>query len=293
MYIIAAFVFSLILTPAVVKAAGSFSTPVKDELAGKHEYKKGTCSLGSVAIVSSFAAGAFICKEDQALDYLFLSLPFFIIGLADDVLKFSRNNADGFKSITKLFLQLISSVFVSFMLRDSYGNIHPALYYPAAVLFMTTTVNALNITDGLDGLAAKVSLPTLILSSAAFPSLRSSSMILFAVLSAYLIYNSSRASVFMGDGGSHFIGAFIALTALFSHHAAAVAFSSAVIYLELISSFIQIIAIRVFSRKVFLMAPFHHHLEMKGIGEEKIVDTFFCISVFSSLLSAILFLRVL
>ena len=293
MGIIVSFVFSLLLTPAVVKAAGSFNSPIKDELQGKHGFKKGTCSLGSVAIIISYAAGAFISGDRQSLDYLFLAFPFFLIGFADDMLKFRRYSADGFKSITKLILQLAASVFAAFILRQNYSAIPDFVYYPLAVLFITATVNALNITDGLDGLAAKVTMPMLILSAAAFPSLRTSSMILFAVLAAYLVYNSCRASIFMGDGGSHFIGAFIALTAFFSRHPAAVVLSSAVIYLELLSSFIQIIAIRVFSRKVFLIAPFHHHLEMKGVGEEKIVDTFFSISVFTSLLSAILFVRVL
>ena len=293
MGIIVSFVFSLLLTPAVVKAAGSFNSPVKDELKDRHGYKKGTCTLGSVPIIISYAAGAFISGDRQSLDYLFLSFPFFLIGFADDMLKFRRCSADGFKSITKLILQLAASAFAAYILRQNYPGIEGVVYYPVAVLFITATVNALNITDGLDGLATKVTMPLLILSAASFSSLRSASMILFAVLAAYLVYNSSRASVFMGDGGSHFIGAFIALTAFFSHHPAAVVLSSAVIYLELLSSFIQIIAIRVFSRKVFLIAPFHHHLEMKGIREEKIVDTFFSISVFTSLLSAILFMRVL
>lgn len=90
MGIIVSFVFSLLLTPAVVKAAGSFNSPVKDELKDRHGCKKGTCTLGSVPIIISYAAGAFISGDRQSLDYLFLSFPFFLIGFADDMLKFRR-----------------------------------------------------------------------------------------------------------------------------------------------------------------------------------------------------------
>ena len=113
MGIIVSFVFSLLLTPAVVKAAGSFNSPVKDELKDRHGYKKGTCSLGSVPMIISYAAGAFISGDRQSLDYLFLSFPFFLIGFADDMLKFRRCSADGFKSITKLVLQLAASAFAA------------------------------------------------------------------------------------------------------------------------------------------------------------------------------------
>lgn len=291
MSIILAFILSLVLTPAVVKAAGTFTSPIKEDLS-EHSCKAGTCSLGSLAIVFSFAIAILVERNVVDLTYFLLCFPFFLIGLVDDVLKHKRQSPDGFKSITKLLLQLLSSLLVAIYIRDHFINLSPYFYYPLCVLFISATVNAMNITDGLDGLAAKVCMPSLVVVAFSVQALASANLTLLAILAAWLVYNSKKASIFMGDGGSHFLGAFVALNALFSTRVEGVILANLVIYVELLSSFIQIVSIRGFKKKVFLIAPLHHDLEKRGMGEEKIVDTFFAFSIFFSLLSAIVIFRI-
>lgn len=291
-YVIA-FILALTMTPAIAKMAGGFNSPIKDELMVTQSGKAGTCSLGSVAIILSTGVAALVSGDMEAIRLVALAIPFFIIGLADDIMKIVHDSGDGFPSLVKLALQLVACALDAYIVKGiAFQTTDVLVYYPCAILFIATTVNALNITDGLDGLAAKVSIPPVLLAAIALPSLRSGNLILLMVLAGYLVYNTGRASIFMGDGGSHFIGAFLAMDALLSLHPVAIAFSAAVIYVELLSSFIQIVSIRCFSRKVFLIAPLHHDFEQRGYAEGKIVDTFFSVTVFTSLVSAIVFFRV-
>lgn len=290
---LAASALCLFITPWIIRSSTGFTSQVKDELVTTQGAKKGTCTLGSIPIFISFTAAAFISQDALALRMTGLCLPFFLIGLADDSLKAKRRSADGFKSLTKLILQLVASIFTAFLARDyAWSAVGPFIYYPMAVLFIAATVNAYNITDGLDGLAVKSCLPMLILVAAAVPGLRSANLVLASVLVAFLAYNSKPAGIFMGDGGSHFIGAFIALNALVSGEVLGVIIAVLPIYLEMLSSLIQIISFRLFGRRVFKIAPFHHELELRGMAEAKIVDLFFVTSALTSLLAALFCFKV-
>ena len=293
MAVLFSFVCCAVLTPLVIRFAPGASSPVKEELVPVQKEKEGTCALGSAALFLSYSLAALISEDRLCLSLLAVCAPFFLIGIADDILKWRKSSSDGFKSLTKLCLQLVAAGFAAFMLRGSYHSLSDLIYYPAAILFIAATVNAMNISDGLDGLAAKLCLPGLVLIAAASVQLRQSSLIMTSILAAWLIYNSCRASIFMGDGGSHFLGAFTVCSVLMSKNAAGALIPFALIYVELLSSLIQIISIRLFNRKVFLIAPLHHDLERRGIREEKITDTFFSVSVFLSLISAILVFEVI
>ena len=283
-----AFIICIILTPAVIKAAGRFNSPIKEELLVTQSQKKGTCTLGSLPLYLSFAAGCLLSGSGN-IRIVALVTPFFLIGLADDILKFIRHSSDGFSSIVKLILQLASSCYIACVVRADYIAISPYIYYPVSVVFITAVVNAVNITDGLDSLAVKVSMPVVLLFAIIAPLVRDANLVMIACLSAFLIFNSKKASIFMGDGGSHLIGSFLALDAMLSGNIIVFIISSAVFFAELASSFIQIVSIRCFRRKVFRIAPLHHDLEQHNLGEEKIADIFFSISVFSALVSAMLF----
>lgn len=282
------FIICIILTPAVIKAAGRFNSPIKEELLVTQSQKRGTCTLGSLPIYLSFAAGCFLSGSENIL-IVTLVTPFFLIGLADDILKFIRHSSDGFSSIVKLILQLASSCLIACAAREDYLAISPYVYYPLAVLFITAVVNAVNITDGLDSLAAKVSMPVVLLFAIIAPLVRDANLVMLACLSAFLIFNSKKASIFMGDGGSHLIGSFLAIDAMLSGNIIVFIISCAVFFAELASSFIQIVSIRCFKKKVFRIAPLHHDLEQHNLEEEKIADIFFSISVFFALISAMLF----
>ena len=111
MSIALAFVICLLLTPAIRKMAGGFTSPIKDELQDTQADKAGTCALGSLALMASFALASFLSGDRMSLYALASSAPFFLVGLADDVMKIRRRNADGFTSLAKLLLQLLGHRF--------------------------------------------------------------------------------------------------------------------------------------------------------------------------------------
>jgi phospho-N-acetylmuramoyl-pentapeptide-transferase len=185
------------------------------------------------------------------------------------------------------------------------------VWYPIAFLFyMVLFVNAVNITDGLDGLATGVAFsPLLLLAMLAalfgtglhldyiqLPIHEGGLHLLVVIASflggllAFLWYNGPKAQVFMGDAGSHAIGALLAVGALLMKVELTVMVAGAIFIIECASSFMQIIAIRVFRRKLFAMAPLHHHFEKKGVSESRIVTRFQIASALSTVVAGVLFM---
>lgn len=283
------FLVTLLMTPAIVKIAGNFSSPIKDELMVTQVNKSGTSSWGSLSIVAGVSTGVLLTGDVESIRLLVLTFPFFLTGFIDDMLKYRRHCSDGLSSLAKLSLQIVSSIPVALSVET---ELHPFLHYPVLILFTTATVNAVNITDGLDTLAVKSTLPSVLLAAIAIPSLRSANLVLLSVLAAFMIFNSRPARIFMGDGGSHFLGAFLALDTLLSPSRIGMFASLSLVYFELLTSLIQIISIRAFGRKVFLIAPFHHDLEQRGLGEEKIADIYFSVSAMLALFAAIFLFKV-
>ncbi|MGH0052183.1 MAG: hypothetical protein ACQ5SW_02175, partial [Sphaerochaetaceae bacterium] len=153
------------------------------------------------------------------------------------------------------------------------------IYYLFALLYILYFVNAVNITDGLDALAAGSSLPILLLIlllSQKQGGMASSALV--GSLLAFLFFNLPPARYFMGDCGSHALGAYIAMSALLLGSELVLFLASGLFLLELASSLIQIISIRRFGRKVFSIAPLHHAYELKGVKEGYIVLSFTLVS---------------
>ncbi|MGN0907235.1 MAG: hypothetical protein ACI4NM_08805, partial [Bullifex sp.] len=223
--------------------------------------------------------------------YALTAILFASVGITDDALKVIRKSPDGLKSLTKLCLQTLSSLAVVYIVREKmhmYEGIPRLLWYPSALLYMLVFVNGVNITDGLDSLAVKCSLPPLFMTCFCFSFLRNEAMILTGALLGFLWYNSHRATVFMGDGGSHLTGALIALLGLLSGKPEIMVIAGLPFMAELLSSFIQIFSIRVFRRKVFPIAPLHHAFQKSGMEECKITDRAMILSFLASILSATL-----
>lgn len=222
---------------------------------------------------------------------------FAAIGFIDDLLKARKNDAAGFSTLQKLLLQIVAAFLLVLIIvrQKSFGGytltfgsfkFHLGIWYiPLATLFVVSFVNAVNITDGLDGLATLNALPILILMIVSLFSFKSLQELLgdqsypiavaiaslLGALVAFLWYNLPHAQVFMGDSGSHAIGAFIAVAALILKLEVLIAIASLIFIIECCSSLVQIVAVRVFKRKVFLIAPLHHHFELKGVSEKAIV----------------------
>ena len=254
-----------------------------------HASKKGTPVVGGFAFSLGALATAAITTDmtDPMIFLPLLSMMLFLFaGYLDDRMKRRTHNGDGFSSKAKFLLQLLCSSivllvaflygalqtsFTIFSVKIELGPIYPF----AAVLYLLYFVNAVNITDGLDGLASGASIPILLL--ILFLSQRlgknvSSAMV--GALLAFLYFNRPPARYFMGDAGSHALGAYIGVSALLLKAELVFLIASGLFLLELSSSLIQIISIRRFGRKVFAIAPLHHAYEQKGVKEHVIVGFF-------------------
>ena len=271
----------LCLTPLMIKVSRHFASPIKEELGEGQQAKKGIGHFGGVTFVFCFLVGiAFTPININTKIVIIAVLLFALIGFIDDCLKSRRKSSDGLKSITKFVLQVIASLIIVYLLTR-YNFIVAKWYYIAFyVAYITFFVNAINITDGLDGMASLISI--ILLSLLYLLNKNATSIIFIYCLMGFLYFNGGKAKIFMGDTGSHAIGAIIAVEAILSAHPLYLIFASLIPTFELFSSLIQIIAIRGFDKKVFLIAPYHHHLEKKGVEEQVIVVRFSLITLLLS-----------
>ena len=287
--LVSAFVATFVLSKVLLSVAGRSNVAIKPELLGTQAKKQGTPVIGGIA----FCLGTLLVtlldpalmQEGVVFPLLGLLL-FALIGLLDDRMKIRSNNGDGLSSLLKLALQISGSL-VLLMLLDLQGLLDTRLdigsftlelgtaYYAFACMYVLYFVNAVNITDGLDALAAGSSMPLLVL---LLLLARRSGIIaspaLIGSLLAFLVFNRKPAKYFMGDCGSHALGAYIAVSALVMGCEAVLFFASGLFLVELATSLIQIISIRRFGRKVFTIAPLHHAYELKGVAEGRIVSFF-------------------
>lgn len=253
-----------------------------------HLEKTGTPSMGG--IVALFVAPfALVCTafSNQAPpgDLLWIWLyPFLAasVGLLDDLLKFRSNSSEGLSSLQKLTLQIVVTLPWAIWAASRGLYWLPGLQIGTAsaiplLLFMGVGVqNAVNVTDGLDGLAGGAVAISLATALFIFEerALTISAALGLAMLLAFLWHNTNPASLFMGDVGAHFwAGLLISLCV--AANSLLLVFPLCFLFgIELVSSAIQIVSIRKFGRKVFKMSPLHHHFELCGWSEPTIVTRF-------------------
>ena len=270
-----------------------------------HNSKAGTPMMGGLM----FVLGLVVCLlvniptvEDHTVFYVLgLSLCYGLVGFLDDFfkLKFKRNL--GLTSFQKAALQAaVSALFLYLLMRQgiiacdhlyipilniSIENIHPLVYIFFAMFVMVGCVNAVNLTDGLDGLCASVTLPVMVFfAAAAFCMGRYDLALLPAALVggliAYLFYYWHPAKVFMGDTGSLFLGGVVCAMAFSLDMPLILLFVGLVYIVETLSVILQVGYFKLtHGKRLFKMSPIHHHYEMSGWKEEKIVFVFAGITV--------------
>lgn len=276
--------------------------------------KMGTPEMGGVVftpvLLAALALAAFLIPEMDTHRMLRMaSYPVLAaaVGLLDDWLKYCRHSSDGLRSLQKLFLQIAVTVPWAMWVLDGPFYLLPGIELPwtAAVLLVSFTgvgfQNAVNVTDGLDGLAAGCSLFSLIgafLGGLAFVGAEPVYVLTLAsgmgIALGFLWHNANPASVFMGDVGAHFFAGLLLSLCVNAGVFILIVPIGFLFGIEIISVAIQIVAIRVFKRKVFLMSPIHHHFEMLGWKETQIVTRFWIIHIVGmSVCISLLFLIVL
>lgn len=232
---------------------------------------------------------------------LFWSLPIAggAVGLFDDGMKFFSRSSEGFRSLSKLKVQIVvCGVWVLLVLLRGdlslwTGVSGPVWFvFPLALLGVAGMMNAVNITDGLDGLAGGCFLIALGTLAFLLPATDFNGMaiaLLFATAASFLFYNIHPARTFMGDTGAHFLGGALAGLCVMNGRLLALIPVGFLFGVELLSSAIQIFTIRKLNKRVFRMAPLHHHFQRLGWDESSVTMRFWLVQAVGSLWLSALF----
>ena len=271
-----------------------------------HRGKAGTPTMGGIIfIVPTIIIMLFLLitgKVDYSVNLiivLFVFVAYALIGFLDDFISLKRKSNKGLTQFQKLFLQLIVAIVVYVLFReftdgDSYLRISAlgidwnlGWFYGVFILFLLVgSSNAVNLTDGLDGLAGGLSAIAFLSFGIitwgttwvqGYQEIAIFCFILVGSLLGFLVFNTNPAKIFMGDTGSQALGGALAAVAILTRHELSLAIIGGVFVIEALSSIIQIFAIKKLHRKVFLMAPIHHHFEKLGWDERDIVKLFWIV----------------
>ena len=243
------------------------------------EIKSKTPSMGGVIFLVLGIFALIINFSEETL--IFWSLPILsgFVGFIDDWLKFTSHSSEGLKSLSKLKMQLIiCGLWVLIIFLTGNFGAWPIMI-PVSFLMIAGTINAVNITDGLDGLSGGLSAIAfiayaLISFSVGFQDIGLFSLVLVGGLFGFLVYNTYPAKIFMGDTGSLALGAVMGAIAILTHRELTLLVVAFIFVIETLSVILQTFWVIVFKRKLFLMTPLHHHFEKLGWHENDIVKLF-------------------
>jgi phospho-N-acetylmuramoyl-pentapeptide-transferase len=324
------FFISLLLTffamPLFIRWAQRSSSvqPINDWAPQSHQEKAKTPTMGGVVFIGATIIASLLTvrfSNPYAIGAIFTLLFFVLIGFKDDLAKIRENeNLAGLSARKKLLFQILASLVICLFLIFAAG-FNTELYLPflkepifhmgALALFFWTIViiassNAVNLTDGLDGLATVPSIFALMtlgiivyiighagisayLYMPNYPigevSIIASSLI--GSLVGFLWFNSHPAEVFMGDSGSLTLGAFIGYLGIITKSEFLLILIGFIFVIETVSVILQVGSFKLRQKRVFLMAPIHHHFEMKNWAESKIIVRFWIIAMLSNLLALV------
>ena len=312
---VVSFVISAVIGKFLVPALRRWKAgqSIKEDGPTWHMSKQGTPTMGglmfilaTIIVVLVVNGPAILSGDWTSVIVLVFALVFGAIGFLDDYAKIKKKENTGLTAGQKFLLQLAAAILFIVLLRKC-GILSPNLYVPFfgvelhlpwvvylifAVLVITGTVNAVNITDGLDGLSSSVTLPVCAFFAAAFgwawvkwqqsgtAGMAVFAAALFGGLVGFLVYNHYPAKVFMGDTGSLFLGGAVCGMA-FALDMPLILILVGIIYIiETLSDIIQVTYFKAtHGKRIFRMAPLHHHLEMGGWNEKKVVFVFASISL--------------
>ena len=317
---------TLFLLPKFIRWAQRTSSvqPINDWAPERHQAKHSTPTMGGIVFIgATIFAALFTVRWDNnyAIAGILTLLLFSFIGFYDDFAKIKKSeNLAGFKARTKFALQLLSAAVIALFLIF-YAHFNTDLYIPFVktplvdmgwfamafwILVIVATSNAVNLTDGLDGLATVPSIVALtsfsiilyiignikISSYLLMPHFQVSEVAIIAsalvgALAGFLWYNCHPAEVFMGDSGSLTIGAFLGYLAIITKSEFLLLLIGSIFVIETLSVILQVGSFKLRQKRVFLMAPIHHHFEMKNWAENKIIVRFWIIAILSNILALI------
>lgn len=308
--ILIAFIFNIILCPVIIPLLRKlkFGQNVRDDGPETHLVKAGTPTMGGIMILlSMFIASLFFIKGNyDGIMVLFMTLGYGIIGFIDDYIKVVKKRSLGLRVWQKLVMQfIVTGIFIYYIY--AYTDIGTEIYVPfmrgftvdIGVLFIPFvlcvvlgTVNAVNLTDGLDGLASGVTvLVTLFFMFIAYGAESGVLPVAGAAVGSllgFLLFNSYPAKVFMGDTGSLALGGFIAAMAVLFKLPLFLLIVGIIYVCEAVSVLLQVGFFKLtHGKRIFKMAPLHHHFEKCGYRETKVVSAFYIVTAIGVLVGFI------
>jgi len=300
------------------------SGPIRQDGPIDHIIKKsGTPTMGGLIIILGIFLGTFLWADLNniyILTVIFVAISLGLLGFADDLLKIKLKNSRGLNSQLKLLGQIIISFIAIYILsKHSEHSILNNLYFPFfknlilpmgiffipfAILIIVGTSNAVNLTDGLDGLATvpvmlvalSYTLISYVVGNTIFadylkiPYVQNAGELsvfcgaIFGSCLGFLWYNAPPAKIFMGDTGSLSLGGSLAAVAIIVKHEIVLAIIGGLFVLETVSVIIQVLSFKMTGKRIFMMAPIHHHFEKKGWPESTVVIRFWIIAIILALI---------
>jgi phospho-N-acetylmuramoyl-pentapeptide-transferase len=313
--ILLAFALVVILMPPfiVVLRRLGFGKRIRTSGPDSHMIKEGTPSMGGVLMIAVVTGSALLFHTiatteeflgPQTIAPLLTLIVVGVLGAADDYL--NATTGEGIRIRQKLLWQIVVAGFIAYQVQDTYDirtltvpfvgdvGIEPWAYVLFAAFAIVATTNGVNFTDGLDGLAGG----TLIFAFVAYliiallagqQNLAILCALMIGALLGFLWFNVHPAQVFMGDSGALAMGATLAVTGLITGQILLLPLIGIIFVLEVGSDVVQIISFKLTGRRIFRMAPLHHHFELAGWDEEKITMRFWIVSVLAALLGVTFF----
>ena len=306
--LVVSFLVTVLMLPRLIKYLHylKFGQAIREEGPQSHMHKKGTPTMGGisfiVATVLALIIAMFIDSSNIKYYFLFIytTISFSIIGYIDDMLIVVKKKNDGLAPRKKLMLQILFSIIFYVLVKFIYEDINyiyiPGLEYQLnisylymifVVFWQTGFSNAVNLTDGLDGLATSVTIITT--STFALLAYKENNfpifvfcLVLVGALIGFLLFNKNPAKIFMGDTGSLALGGILAAISIILHKEIAFIFIGLVYILETLSVIIQVAYFKKTGKRIFKMSPLHHHFELSGYGEVKTVYLFVIIALIFS-----------
>lgn len=305
--LIAGFVITFLLTPALIKyfRAKKEGQMIREEGPSWHESKSGTPTMGGLAFVFAIVVTVLIYaistnQINSTLSILvFVFLSYGLIGMWDDSIKIFKRQNEGFKAWQKFGLQILVSIIFAIVYHSNGfpmsirfmgdGEITLGILYVGFIMiWLTGFSNAVNLTDGLDGLVSGLS----VIAFSAYGivayvqkqvDVQIFCMAVAGALLAFLLFNHKPAKIFMGDMGSLALGGALAAVSILVHHELSLIWIGLIFVLETLSVILQVASFKLTGKRIFKMTPIHHSFEMSGWSEWKIDLVFWAVGLLTAI----------
>lgn len=278
-----------------------FGQFIREEGPESHLKKAGTPTMGGIVMLAAFTVSslAYMLNEPQIFPVILLTVGFGFIGFLDDFIKLAKKRSLGLRAWQKLGLQIVLTGYFAYVIMSDYPELTQiiipftggqvvwnlgVLFVPFVFIAVLGTVNGANFTDGLDGLATSVTVVIamffVVLSLKIGSPVYLTAMIMVGTLLGFLIFNTYPAKVFMGDTGSLALGGFVAAEAFMLKVPLFIIIVAFIYLAEILSVMIQVSYFKItHGKRIFKMSPIHHHFELSGFEETRVVAMFTVVTI--------------